>query len=91
MEVLTARHRAGADPAVLDDELRELLERYGRFWRKDVDPNHLRAEAVGLLTAMGVVTVEATGRVHPRPVAARFAPIVAGADADDDGGQQSLL
>jgi uncharacterized protein (TIGR02678 family) len=91
LEALTARHRAGADPAVLDDELQELLERYGRFWRKDVDPDHLRAEAVGLLAAMALVTVEPDGRVRPRPVAARFAPVVAVVEADDDGEQQSLL
>jgi uncharacterized protein (TIGR02678 family) len=91
LEALTARHRAGADPAVLADELQELLERYGRFWRKDVDPDHLRAEAVGLLAAMALVTVEPDGRVRPRPVAARFAPVVAVVEADDDGEQQSLL
>lgn len=91
LEALTARHRAGADPAVLDHELQELLERYGRFWRRDVDPDHLRAEAVGLLAAMALVTVEPDGRVRPRPVAARFAPVMAVVEADDDGEQQSLL
>jgi uncharacterized protein (TIGR02678 family) len=91
LDVLTTSHRDGADTAVLDDELRDLLDRYGRFWRKDVEPDDLRGEAVGLLTAMAVVTVEPGGRVRPRPVAARFAPIVAMADADDDWGQQSLL
>jgi uncharacterized protein (TIGR02678 family) len=91
LEALTARHRDGADSLVLDNEMQELLERYGRFWRKDVDPDSLRAEAVGLLSAMGVVTVEPDGRVRPRPVAARFAPAVAVADPDDDWGQQRLL
>lgn len=91
LEALTARHRDGADSVVLDNEMHELLERYGRFWRKDVHPDHLRAEAVGLLSAMGVVTVEPDGRVRPRPVAARFAPVVAVADPDDDWGQQRLL
>jgi uncharacterized protein (TIGR02678 family) len=91
LDVLTTRHREGADPDVLDGELRELLERYGRFWRKDVDPENLRVEVVGLLAAMALATVESDGRVRPRPVAARFAPVVAVADADDDGEQQSLL
>jgi uncharacterized protein (TIGR02678 family) len=91
LDVLTARHRDGADPAVLDGELRELLERYGRFWRKDVDPENLRGEVVGLLAAMALVRVELDGRVRPRPVAARFAPVVAMADTDGDGEQQSLL
>ncbi len=44
-----------------------------------------------LLTAMAVVTVEPDGRVRPRPVAARFAPDVTVASADDDAGQQTLL
>jgi uncharacterized protein (TIGR02678 family) len=91
LEALTARHRDGADSLGLDNEMQELLERYGRFWRKDVDPDSLRAEAVGLLSAMGVVTVEPDGRVRPRPVAARFAPAVAVADPGDDWGQQRLL
>jgi len=91
LNVLTTRHRDGADPAALDGELRELLERYGRFWRKDKDPENLRAEVVGLLAAMALVTVEPDRRVRPRPIAARFAPVVAVADADDDGEQQSLL
>jgi uncharacterized protein (TIGR02678 family) len=91
VDVLTTRYRDGADTVALDGELRELLERYGRFWRKDVDPDDLRGEAIGLLSAMTVVTVEPDGRVRPRPVAARFAPVVAVADADDDWGQQGLL
>lgn len=91
LDVLTTRHREGADPEVLDGELRELLKRYGRFWRKDVDPENLRVEVVGLLAAMALATVESDGRVRPRPVAARFAPVVAVADADDDGEQQRLL
>ena len=56
-----------------------------------MEPENLLAEVVGLLAAMAVVTVEPDGRVRPRPVAARFAPVVAEAEADDDGGQQSLL
>jgi hypothetical protein len=48
-------------------------------------------EALGLLGALALVTVEPDGRVRPRPVAARFAPVVAVADADDGGEQQSLL
>ncbi|PZS22698.1 MAG: TIGR02678 family protein [Pseudonocardiales bacterium] len=91
LDVLTTRHRDGADNAVLDCELRELLERYGRYWRKDVEPENLRDEAVALLTAMAVVTVGPDGRVRARPVAARFAPEVTVASADDDAGQQRLL
>jgi uncharacterized protein (TIGR02678 family) len=91
LDVVTARHRDGADPAVLDDELCELLQRYGRFWRKDVDPENLRTDVVELLAAMELVTIAPDGRVRPRPVAARFAPVVAVADADDDGEQQTLL
>jgi uncharacterized protein (TIGR02678 family) len=91
LDALTTRHRDGADTFMLAGELRALLERYGRYWRKDIDPNTLRDDVVALLTAMAVITVEPDGRVRPRPVAARFAPDVAEADADDDGGQQSLL
>ncbi|MGH3833519.1 MAG: TIGR02678 family protein [Pseudonocardiaceae bacterium] len=91
LDALTTRHRDGADNAMLDRELCELLERYGRYWRKDVEPENLRDEAVALLTAMAVVTVEPDGRVRPRPVAARFAPNVTVASADDDAGQQTLL
>ncbi|MGH3918379.1 MAG: TIGR02678 family protein [Pseudonocardiaceae bacterium] len=91
LDALTTRHRDGADTAMLDRELGELLERCGRYWRKDVGAEDLRDEAVALLTAMAVVTVEPGGRVRPRPVAARFAPDVTVASADDDAGQQSLL
>jgi uncharacterized protein (TIGR02678 family) len=91
LDALTARYRDGADPADLDREVRELLHRHGRYWRKDVEADTLRGEAVALLTAMAVVTIDADGRVRPRPVAARFAPDVAVAGPDDDGGQQSLL
>jgi hypothetical protein len=34
---------------------------------------------------------DADALLEPRPVAARFAPVLAVADADDDGEQQSLL
>ena len=91
LDALTARHRDGADTAMLDCELRELLERYGRYWRKDVELHNLRDAAVALLTAMAVVTVEPDGRVRPRPVAARFVPDVTVASADDDAGPQTLL
>jgi uncharacterized protein (TIGR02678 family) len=91
LDALATRHREGADTAMLDCELRELLERYGRYWRKDVEPDSLRDEAVALLTAMAVVTVEPDGRVRPRPVAARFAPDVTVASAEIDAGQQTLL
>ncbi|MGH3776116.1 MAG: TIGR02678 family protein [Pseudonocardiaceae bacterium] len=91
LDALTTRHRDGADNAMLDCELGELLARYGRYWRKDVAPEDLRDEAVALLAAMAVVTVEPDGRVRPRPVAARFAPDVTVASPDDDTGQQSLL
>jgi uncharacterized protein (TIGR02678 family) len=91
LDALTTRYRDGADPEDLDREVRELLERYGRYWRKDVEPDALLDEVVALLTAMAVVTVEPDGLVRPRPVAARFAPDVAEVDAGDDGGQQTLL
>ena len=91
LDALTTRHRDGADTITLADQLRALLERYGRYWRKDVEPDTLLDEVVALLTAMAVVTVDPDGRVRPRPVAARFAPDVAEPEADDDGGQQSLL
>lgn len=91
LDILTARHRDGADPAVLEGELRVLLQRYGRFWRRDVDPQTLLTDVVELLAAMMLVTIEPEGRVGPRPVAARFAPVVAVTDADDAGEQQSLL
>ena len=91
LDALTTRHRDGADTITLAGELSALLERYGRYWRKDVDPNTLLDDVIALLIAMAVITVEPDGRVRPRPVAARFAPDVAEADADDDGGQQSLL
>jgi uncharacterized protein (TIGR02678 family) len=91
LDGLTTRHRDGADTATLDGELGELLKRYGRYWRKDVHLHELRDEAVTLLTAMALVTVESDGRVRPRPVAARYAPEVAVVGADEGRGQQSLL
>lgn len=91
LDALTTRHRDGADTAVLDGELRTLVERYGRYWRKDLEPDELREQAVALLTAMAVVTIEPGGRVRPRPVAARFAPDVSVAGAGDESAQQSLL
>lgn len=94
LDALTTRHRDGAYPAALDAELHELLERYGRYWRKDIEPDALRKEAVDLLAAMGVVAIEPDGRVRPRPVAARFAPNIAidvALAETDDLGQQSLL
>ncbi len=90
LDALTTRHRDGAPTTALDTEVHELLVRYGRFWRKDIEPDTLRKEAVELLVAMGVVTIEPDGRVRARPVAARFAPRVAVAESDDVG-QQSLL
>jgi uncharacterized protein (TIGR02678 family) len=90
LDALTSRHRDGADTSALDAELRELLDRYGRYWRKDIELDALRKEAVDLLVAMNVVAIDPGGRVRPRPVAARFAPNVALAETDDLG-QQSLL
>jgi uncharacterized protein (TIGR02678 family) len=86
LAVLADRHRDGADPAALDRETAQLVERYGRFWRKDAvaDPAGLRRDAVELLASMGLVAVDPAGFVRPRPAAARFAPEVVMADTDDE-------
>ncbi|MBX6389380.1 MAG: TIGR02678 family protein [Frankia sp.] len=78
VEALVARHRDGATAAALDGELADLLDRYGRYWRKDAlaEPARLRAEAVGLLESMSLVRWGPDGRLYPRPAAARFAPAV---------------
>ncbi|KJE22590.1 hypothetical protein FF36_03120 [Frankia torreyi] len=75
VEALVARHRGGATTDDVDDELDDLLERYGRYWRKDAvaEPARLRDEAVALLASMGLVRWEPDGRLCPRPAAARFA------------------
>jgi uncharacterized protein (TIGR02678 family) len=91
LDALTTRHRDGADAGRLDAETADLLEHYGRYWRKDVVPDTLRGEAVDLLAAMGLVAVEPDGRVRPLPVAARFTPDVVVAKADDELEQQTLL
>ncbi|MGE3287367.1 MAG: TIGR02678 family protein [Pseudonocardia sp.] len=86
LAVLTERHRDGADPADLDHEIGQLIERYGRFWRKDAiaDPSGLCREAVELLRSMRLVAVDSAGCVRPRPAAARFTPDVVVAGTDDD-------
>jgi uncharacterized protein (TIGR02678 family) len=73
-----AQNRTGADETTLDEELAELIHRYGRYWSQEAvsDPAGLRVAAVQLLLAMGLVTLGPGGRVVPRPVAARFAPEV---------------
>ncbi len=86
LDALTERHRSGAGPAALDREVAALLERYGRYWRKDAvaDPVALRRDAVSLLAAMHLVAVDPDGAVRARPAAARFAPevVVAGSEPD---------
>ena len=91
LDALVARHRGGADLDVLDRELAALLERYGRYWWRDAtaDPEGLRTQLIGLLVGMGLVTADSDGRVTPRPVAARFRPVIDVDDADPDQG--SLL
>jgi uncharacterized protein (TIGR02678 family) len=96
LHTLVGRHRAGADTAELDEELGVLIHRYGRYWSQDAaaDPGGLRAHAVDLLAAMGLVTVEQNGRVVPRPVAARYTPDVTVALRTPPGAdpvQESLL
>jgi uncharacterized protein (TIGR02678 family) len=91
LDVLATRYRDGANTTALDTELADLLEHYGRYWRKDVVAATLRGEAVDLLAAMALVAVEPDGRVRPLPIAARFAPNVVVAKAEDDLGQQMLL
>lgn len=95
LDALTTRHRAGADPQVLDGEIADLLDRHGRYWRKEAaaDPVGLREDAVGLLVAMSLVAREPDGRVRPRPVAARFAPRVSvvSRDSPAEAVQESLL
>jgi uncharacterized protein (TIGR02678 family) len=78
LDALVGRHRAGADVAVLDAELAELVQRYGRYWSQDAvaDPAALRENAVSLLVAMDLVRRQPSGHVVPRPPAARFTPQV---------------
>lgn len=85
LDALVTRHRVGAGPEVLDEELGALVEQFGRYWSRDAvaDPANLRADAVELLTAMHLVVVEPGGRVTPRAAAARFAPEVAVLDRDE--------
>lgn len=92
LDALVAHHRDGADTATVDRELADLLDRYGKYWRKDAvaDPASLRDGAVDLLCAMDLVVIDPHGRVRPRPAAARFAPEVAIAGIDDPD-QQVLL
>jgi uncharacterized protein (TIGR02678 family) len=95
LQALVARHRQGADAATLDAETADLVTRYGRYWSQEylADPPALRQAAIDLLSAMGLVTVQAGGRVLPRPVAARFAPQVTVASPAGLKGavQESLL
>ncbi|EIV94702.1 TIGR02678 family protein [Frankia sp. QA3] len=78
VEALAARHRDGATVEQVDAELADLLERYGRYWRKDAtaDPARLRDDAVALLASMSLVRWQPDGRLCPRPAAARFATSV---------------
>lgn len=88
--------RTGTDPATLDEDVAELIRRYGKYWSQEAvaDPAALRAAAVELLLRMGLVTVEPSGHVVPRPAAARFAPDVTVALRPGPGAeavQESLL
>ena len=92
LDALVRRHRGGAEPDVLDEELTVLLARYGRYWSREAaaEPVLLRAGAIDLLAAMDLVTVGPSGRVTPRPAAARFAPEVTVASGDQPV-QETLL
>lgn len=87
LDVLVARHRAGADPDTVDRELAELVQRYGRYWKRDAvaDPAALHSEVVELLAAMDLIRVEPSGRVTLRAAAARFAPAITVAGQDEPG------
>ncbi len=93
LESLCARHRDGAELADVDEEMAVLIDRYGRYWRKDAneDPVAFRDEVIELLTSMGLATVGARGRVTPRPAAARFVPHTVLPDTDPDGPVQGSL
>ncbi len=90
LNALVTRHRSGAGPDALDEELAGLIVRYGRYWSREVDePVALRANVVDLLAAMDLVSLGAEGQVTPRPAAARFTPQVT--VADDTGPVQGAL
>ena len=92
LDALAARHRTGADPTALSGEVADLIDRYGRYWSKEAtaDPATLCADAVALLGALDLVSVDADGQVTPRPAAARFVPQVA-VVTDDRPVQETLL
>jgi uncharacterized protein (TIGR02678 family) len=83
LDILRNQYREGASPGEIDAELATLVERYGRYWRRDAvtELERLRDEAIELLTAMGLITRDSGGRTRPRPAAARFMPDVVVADA----------
>ncbi len=91
-ELLGTADRGVERPDVLDEELAMLLARYGRYWSREAaaEPVILRAGAIDLLAAMDLVTVGPSGRVIPRPAAARFAPEVTVARSDQPV-QETLL
>ena len=88
LDVLCTRHRDGAEMADVDDELEVLLDRYGRYWRKEAteEPVAFRDETINLLLALNLVTVSGTGRVTPRPAAARFLPQAVAAPVEESDG-----
>jgi uncharacterized protein (TIGR02678 family) len=92
LDALVARHRGGADRTTLDEEISDLVERYGRYWGREAvsDLPELRTRAVEALRASGLVSTDAAGRVGPRPAAARFVPDVTVVERDLPV-QESLL
>jgi uncharacterized protein (TIGR02678 family) len=92
LDALATRHRAGTTLQVLLEELTRLVERYGRYWGREViaDLPSLCREAIALLSTMDLVIVGADDVIVPRPAAARFAPEVRVA-APDEPVQETLL
>lgn len=96
LDVLVTRHRVGAEPTALDQELAELVQRYGRYWSREAvaDPVALRISVVELLATMDLVVLDAGGRVTPRPAAARFRPEITigrGGEPGAEPVQETLL
>jgi uncharacterized protein (TIGR02678 family) len=92
LDALITRHRTGAEETVLDEELGALLEQYARYWSREAvaDPAGLRTSAIDLLAAMDLITIGPSGRITPRPAAARFVPEVTVVDRDEPI-QETLL
>lgn len=84
LSALVDRHRDGATRDQVDAELAELVAAHGRHWNKDAReaPGKLRDDVLALLASMRLAELGSGGRVHPRPVAARYAPEVTVAAQD---------